>query len=90
MRQRLVSRLFLGKVEHWVVLALFAAALYAMGSQHMHVRAFATFWALLFGLVFFALLFIVWRHRPGDRITREAFEGTASNARPGVEQTGEV
>jgi hypothetical protein len=89
MKERLVSRLFLGKVEHWIVLALFAAALYAMGSQHMHVRAFVTFWVLLFGLVVFALLFIVWRHRPGDRITREAFEGTGSSARPPVEQTGD-
>lgn len=75
-----MNRFLLGRVEHWVVLAVFAAALYTMGALHLHVRAFVTFWTSLFALVVLALGFIVLRHQPGDRITREAFEGASASA----------
>jgi hypothetical protein len=68
------SRVFLGKGEHWLVLVIFVAALYAMGTRNLHVRAFVSFSLSLFTLVLVALAFIVWRYRPGDRITREALD----------------
>ncbi len=46
----------------------------AMGSQHLHVRAFPVFGLLIVALAVGALAWIVWSYRPGDAITRESFD----------------
>jgi hypothetical protein len=69
-----VRRILLGKAEHWLMLAAFVAVLYGMGGRHMHVRAFVPFSVTLLATVTVALGLIVWRHRPGERITRESFD----------------
>jgi hypothetical protein len=69
-----VRRILLGKLEHWLVLVAFVAVLYGMGVSHLHVRAFVPFSMTLFATVAAALGLIVWRHRPGDRVTRESFD----------------
>lgn len=69
-----MKNIFLGKPSHWLLLAITGAVLYAMGSQHLHVRAFPVFFLLILTLAVAALAWIVWGYRPGDAITRESFD----------------
>ena len=69
-----MQNIFLGKPSHWLLLAITGAVLYAMGSQHLHVRAFPVFFLLILALAVTALVWIVWGYRPGDAITRESFD----------------
>lgn len=68
------GRVFLGRAEHWALLGAFVILLWGMGRAHLHVRAFPTFAVALLVATFAGLAVVVWRHRPGDRVTREGFE----------------
>lgn len=70
-----MSRIFLGRAEHWGVLAACGLVLYGMGTRHLHVRAFVPFSLTLLAVVALGLSWIVWRYRPGEAVTRESLEG---------------
>lgn len=72
-----MSRIFLGRVEHWLLLVALGAVLWAMGNRHMHVRAFLPFSLIVLGLVTAGVAWLVWRHRPGETVTREPFDDAA-------------
>lgn len=72
-----MNRVFLGKAEHWAILVVFVGVLWALGERHTHVRAFLPFWLIVMGMALAAVTFIVWRHNPGDTVTREPIDDAA-------------
>lgn len=71
----MLNEVFLGKRSHWALWVLVAAVLYVAGQYYVHVRWFAWFSLLVLALSAGVVLYLVITHRPGERITREPFEG---------------
>ena len=67
----MIGKIFLGKLWHWLLIALAVALLWYAGSQRAHVVEFNLFTiAMLLGTI--AGLFCIIRFsRPGEQVTRE-------------------
>jgi NADH:ubiquinone oxidoreductase subunit K len=69
-----MSRIFLGKPLHWLLLAVNLAVLAVLGWQRLHTRDFNLFFVILLALAAVSVLVILRGYRKGDRITRDPFE----------------
>ncbi len=69
-----MKEVFLGRPIYWALLAAMVAMLWAAGWNHLHNSQFNSFIFLVLGQSVGAVLFIVFTHRKGERITREPFE----------------
>lgn len=66
-----MSRLFLGKWWHWLLLAVFTALLWQAGLFKMHVIQFNSFVSALLVGTTIGLLIMIYGTRRGEQITRE-------------------
>ncbi len=69
-----MSRIFLGKPLHWLVLVIVFGILWWMGSALMQTRNYHLFLLILFVSVAGAVGVIIATSRKGERITREPFD----------------
>ena len=69
-----MKNIFLGRPIYWALLAAMVAALWAMGSKHLHTSEFNSFIFLILGLATACVLFVLVTYRKGERLTREPFE----------------
>jgi NADH:ubiquinone oxidoreductase subunit K len=69
-----MSRIFLGKPLHWLLLAVNLAVLAVLGWQRLHTRDFNLFFVILLALAAVSVLVILRSYRKGDRITLDPFE----------------
>ena len=67
-----MKTILLGKAWHWGVVIVATGLLWFCGSKRLHVIEFNTFIiAMLIGTAV-AVLAVVWFHRPGEQVTRDA------------------
>ena len=67
----MISKIFLGKAWHWLLLIVASALFWFCGGQRLHVIEFNIFVsAMLLGTVATVGLIIA-LHRPGDQVTRD-------------------
>ena len=66
-----MSRLFLGKWWHWLILAVCVGALWLAGHEKMHVVHFNAFVLSLLAATAVVLLVILAGTRPGEQVTRD-------------------
>lgn len=66
-----MSRLFLGKWWHWLILVVCVAALWLAGHEKMHVVHFNAFVLSLLAATAVVLAIILAGTRPGEQVTRD-------------------
>lgn len=72
-----LRELFIGKPLHWAILAAMAGLLFWLGHLKLHVRQFNQFSFAVLGMTAAALLFIIFTHRKGERVTRDPLDEEA-------------
>lgn len=73
----MLRQLFLGRPWQWGLWIVVIAVLAAAGEARLHVREFNWFAVLVTALGVLCVALLVFRHRPGDRVTREPLEDDA-------------
>ena len=81
-----MSRIFLGKWWHWVILIASVAGLWLAGENRAHVIHFNTFILSLLGVTAIVVAILIARTRPGEQVTRDPLELPAE--RPLDDETG--
>jgi L-asparagine transporter-like permease len=66
--------IFLGKVVHWLVLAVVIAVLCWLGTNLVQTRNYDLFLTVLFLVTTGAVAVIIVTTRKGEKVTREPFE----------------
>ncbi len=69
-----MSRIFLGKPLHWVLLILLVAGGWLVGRQRLHVIEFNLFAILLLVVSAGIIVAVLMTSRPGERVTRDPLE----------------
>lgn len=69
-----MSRIFLGKPLHWVLLILLVASGWLMGRQRLHVIEFNLFAILLLVVSAGVIVAVLMTSRPGELVTRDPLE----------------
>jgi hypothetical protein len=72
-----MSRIFLGKPVHWLIVAGIALVMYWMGTNKVHTRDFNFFLVTLFLSTMVAVIALWLTTAKGDQVTREPFEDDA-------------
>lgn len=75
-----MSRIFLGKWWHWVVLIVCVGALWLAGEKRMHVIYFNSFVLSLLVATAVVVALVVVRMRPGEQVTREPLDFGADDS----------
>ena len=78
-----MSRIFLGRWWHWVILIASVAALWLAGERRMHVIHFNAFILSLFVATAIVVAFLIARTRPGEQVTRERLDSGEQHPRTG-------
>jgi purine-cytosine permease-like protein len=68
-----MSRLFLGKPIHWLILAIIIGVLAWLGFGLVQTRNFKLFLIVLLALTVGSVAVIMFTTKKGDRVTREPF-----------------
>jgi hypothetical protein len=69
-----VRRIFLGKLVHWLLLAVLGALGLYLGIERLHVRDFNLFAIVLFAASAAAVLFVLRTTAPDEQVTRDPIE----------------
>jgi Mn2+/Fe2+ NRAMP family transporter len=69
-----MSRIFLGKPLHWVLVILLAAGGWLVGRQRFHVIEFNLFTILLLVVSAGVIVAVLMTSRPGEQVTRDPLE----------------
>jgi len=69
-----MSRIFLGKPLHWVLLILLVAGGWLVGRQRLHVIEFNLFAILLLVVSAGIIVAVLMTSRPGEQVTRDPLE----------------
>lgn len=74
-----MSRVFLGRWWHWIILLASVAALWFAGEKRMHVIHFNAFILSLFIATGIVVAFLIARTRPGEQVTRDRLDSSAEH-----------
>ena len=78
----MIQNIFLGKAWHWLLLIITSVLFWYCGSKRLHVIEFNTFIvAMLVGTIV-VVGAILWFHRPGEQITRDALVAADNTESP--------
>ena len=69
-----MSRIFLGKPLHWVLLILLVASGWLMGRQRLHVIEFNLFAILLLVVSAGVIVAVLMTSQPGEQVTHDPLE----------------
>jgi len=72
----MIGKIFLGKPWHWALLIAASALFWFCGSRRLHVIEFNLFVIAMLAGTSLTVLAIVWLHRPGEQVTRDALVAT--------------
>lgn len=78
----MIGKIFLGKAWHWALIAVASGLLWFCGSQRLHVIEFNIFVSAMLVLTAVAVLAVIWFHRPGEQVTRDALVPGDDSAEP--------
>jgi hypothetical protein len=73
-----MSKLFIGKPLHWLMIAAATGGMYWLGAWQFHRVNYTGFLLIVLGLAVACVALVMATYRRGDRITRETLEDETS------------